>query len=492
MKTKVNRKMPSRRLAGIVSIVFVLVAAGVVGARWWAVRSATLARNECVSRVEAAGGHVTYQHQYGASQWDDVPSQEPPQDPIWRQMLFGTGSRRRIHSIRFPNGEALDHAVLNKLRKLREVRGLFLQGTLADDKAMAIVADLQTLETLVLNSTRVTDSGLSRIASLKRLKVLNIDGIDASDESLATIGVCRALEHVSCVDTHVTSKGIRRLRERLPKLHVEWGETNSDDVREAANHLERMGFYVNRRYDMDAEAVWYSVSAPFFGLATPLAASNWRGSKTDFELLQRLRRLRRLNLDMTVAKTDLVDDDVINIVSHLLPLRDLSIRNSSFSDSGLEKLQRLGHLQQLDVSGTQITNHGLMFVGEMPRMTSLTIARTSVDDEGLIYLKSLGSLNTLDLSHTGVTDNGMRHVAGLTSLKKLRLAGTAVGDGGLRRLRRLSRIEVLDLSDTQITDASCDVLRDLRTLKELWLNGTKLSTGRRVKLRETLPDCLIR
>ena len=373
-----KRWVPRRRVVTVVTFVVGLTAMVIGGGKWWAVRSATLTRNECVAQVEAAGGLVTFEHQYGATRWVHSPTREPPPDPLWRRLLFGRGSRLRIHSIRFPNGESPDNSVLKALRKLQEVRALFLQGTLADDETMAIISNWRTLETLVLDGTRVTERGLTHITSLKALEVLRIDGIAASDENLAMIGACKTLCYLSCVDTSITRGGIDRLRNQRPQLRIEWGETSGDEVREAGNRLERLGFYVDRRYDAKRKRVWYAVTGPFVVLAQDVTRSQWRGSKKDLETLRALRGLRRLNLDVSLDRSDLVDDDVMEMVSRLASLRELSIRNCLVTDNGLASLRKLPHLRRLDVSGTKITNRGLTFIAAMPPLETLRPSRIGI------------------------------------------------------------------------------------------------------------------
>ncbi len=487
-----KRWVPRRRVVTVVSFVVGLTAMVIGGGKWWTVRSATLTRNECVARVEVAGGLVTFHHQYGANRWVYSSTREPPPDPLWRRLPFGQGSRLRIHAIRFLNGETPDSSVLKALQKLHEVRALFLQGTLADDETMAIISNWRTLETLVLDGTRVTERELARITSLKALEVLRIDGIAASDESLAAISACKGLRQLSCVDTPITAGGIARLQKTRPQLVIEWGGTSSKEVREAANRLERLGFYVDRRYDTKTKRVWYAVASPNVLLAQVVSMARWRGSKKDRELLRTVRGLPRLNLESSLDRSDLFDDDVMEIVSQLLSLRELSIRDCLVTDIGLASLRRLRHLQRLDASGTKITNRGLTYVAAMPTLECLRIARTSIGDDGLAYLKVLISLKSLDLSHTRVTDEGMQRLATLTSLRELVLAGTAVGDSGIRNLQALGSLVKLDLRHTRVTDESVDTLGELRNLRELWLTHTQLSVEAKAKLRSSLPDCLIR
>jgi len=64
----------------------------------------------------------------------------------------------------------------------------------------------------------------------------------------------------------------------------------------------------------------------------------------------------------------------------------------------------LSALTALDLSGTRITDAGLVHLKGLPRLSSLTLTATQVTDAGLEHLKGMTGLKTLYLNGTDVTD----------------------------------------------------------------------------------------
>jgi hypothetical protein len=108
-------------------------------------------------------------------------------------------------------------------------------------------------------------------------------------------------------------------------------------------------------------------------------------------------------------------------------------------------------------------------------------------DRELGDLAVLGPLEDLDLSGSEVTDDGLQCLTRLPELRKLNLADTAVTDAGLRPLAGLPRLEELDLSGTAVGDAGLDHLTALVGLRRLHLGSTRVSAAAVERLRAALP-----
>ncbi len=95
----------------------------------------------------------------------------------------------------------------------------------------------------------------------------------------------------------------------------------------------------------------------------------------------------------------------------------------------------------------------LELVGQLSRLDSLRLTGTAVTDAGLVHLKGLTSLRDLQLGNTQITDAaGLAHLKGLTALRQLLLFNTPVTDAGLDHLKDLTSLVLLDLSGTKVTD----------------------------------------
>ncbi len=114
------------------------------------------------------------------------------------------------------------------------------------------------------------------------------------------------------------------------------------------------------------------------------------------------------------------------------------------------------------------TDSGLERINELPHLEWVSLAGTHVSDVGLVHINELTELATLDLSNTRVTDAGMEHINGLAQLQSLYLTGTTITDAGLDQLKGLTKLRELRLEGTNVTDAG---IKDLK---------------------KALPDCEIR
>ena len=130
-------------------------------------------------------------------------------------------------------------------------------------------------------------------------------------------------------------------------------------------------------------------------------------------------------------------------------------------------------------------------------------------------METLVQLNILDLSVTNVTGGGLVYLKGLSQLDELHLAGTKV-NGGLENLRGLnkltfldlrglgrnsattiepvkglSKLRKLDLGGTPIDDAALVHLKGLTNLTEIWLDQTKITKEGVASLQKSLTKCMV-
>jgi Leucine-rich repeat (LRR) protein len=204
--------------------------------------------------------------------------------------------------------------------------------------------------------------------------------------------------------------------------------------------------------------------------------------------------------------------------------------SSPITDSGLENFKGLTKLKELDLSGLDISDKGLMFFARNTNLERLSLNHTRVagtafrslslkrlreldlnysqmNDTGLVHLKGLTALETLNLygtkitgtgfshlkelanlqslwaANTKFTDMGLVHLAGFTNLQKLSLQRTPITDVGLAHLKGLTKLQELDLSETQITDAGLLHVKGLINLQTLTLYGTQITDEGMVHLK---------
>jgi hypothetical protein len=92
----------------------------------------------------------------------------------------------------------------------------------------------------------------------------------------------------------------------------------------------------------------------------------------------------------------------------------------------------------------QVTDETLRLVARFPDLQELSLSGADVTDLGLVRLRDLKSLRRLNLSQTRLTDAALGHLKELAGLRAIDLRGTELTPTGIRALRRaLPLAEVL-------------------------------------------------
>ncbi len=130
------------------------------------------------------------------------------------------------------------------------------------------------------------------------------------------------------------------------------------------------------------------------------------------------------------------------------------------TDEDLHALLKEGaEIEFLVLTGTNVTDEGLAYLRQMPRLKDLGLTGTQITDAGCRDLAQMATLRDLSLSNTGITDIGLEHVSTLTNLHTLNLSKTAITDRGLKLLQKLDRLQFLNVSQTNVTGEG---IRDLK------------------------------
>ena len=78
----------------------------------------------------------------------------------------------------------------------------------------------------------------------------------------------------------------------------------------------------------------------------------------------------------------------------------------------------------------------LLVLPGMAHLRELDLTGTFVSDDGLVHLRGLTQVGKLGLSNTEVTDRGVEHLSGLIQLQELSIGGTDISEDGLKQLER--------------------------------------------------------
>lgn len=110
------------------------------------------------------------------------------------------------------------------------------------------------------------------------------------------------------------------------------------------------------------------------------------------------------------------------------------------TDDGLEALAgRCPYLEVLVVNGSShISDRGLSAISKMKKLKALFLqrARGEISSDGLRYLAQLKELEELDLSGRNLTVDELKSLGYLQGLKRLRISGKGLGESDFNDLRQ--------------------------------------------------------
>lgn len=111
---------------------------------------------------------------------------------------------------------------------------LDLARTQVTDAGLAKVAKMTALKELRLDNTAIGDAGLDHLVGLKNLEYLNVYGSKVTDGGIQKLAGLSNLKALYVWQTGVTKAGVAQLRGKLPKAHVNNGWSAEDDAKPVA------------------------------------------------------------------------------------------------------------------------------------------------------------------------------------------------------------------------------------------------------------------
>lgn len=303
-----------------------------------------------------------------------------------------------------------------------EIVQVDLRGAWVTDADLELLSTLSYLEALDLGYTKITDRGLEQLAPLQNLKTLNL----------------RYAEYIS-------DAGIAHLKHWRKLVHL-----------------------------------------------------NLRGTKVTSTVFEHVSQMRQLKfLDVAHSR---VSDELFEELADLDQLESFSFGGNKMSGVALPLLKLFPSLRELDIGTSQRTDSGLWSVSvtdsniqsiaELTHLEVLRLNRTAISDRGIAQLSRLTNLHTLDLSGTSISYVGVESLSGLPKLGRLNLSrADRIDDTAIAKLQNLRQIETLDLTLTKVSHTQLMELAKLPRLKKLFIGGLDLPSEQAGKLRAALPGC---
>ena len=301
---------------------------------------------------------------------------------------------------------------------LRQLNYLETSSDRLDDRALPYIAELSSLETLVLGAP-VTDEGLRSLAPLKNLKELFLFVKNIRGPGLRHLGKLPNLQYLQVKYTDNKGKYV-------------FGDSSLRYIKDIPS-LRRL-------------KVWWRLPITERGIA----------------YLAQCTQLEEIEL----SKLPVTDRNLsqLKALPRLKGL-DASGGESKVTDAGMVHVAQMRNLESLGLPST-ITDAGAAHLAGLKKLKSLQLGGP-ITDAGISRLAELKNLEELELWCDRITDAGIAHIATLTNLKTLMLGNCRMSNAGLAELARLKSLEKLTIRKTNITLSGLNRLNPLKNLREL-------------------------
>jgi hypothetical protein len=349
--TGIRRWLPRFSLRTFIVVMGVLgVGLGCVGIYWQRLRQ----QQQVVAKIEAAGGDVIYDYQFGAG--DDLnldldvdfATTSHAELPDGRKQRTLQTSSERVVEVETPPGPRILRSMLGDDAFANvEVVSFFDWNSRPPGKLdPEIQLKLPQLKCVLFVGPQVSDDWLNVVARVPQIRIVNLWG-----DKQGT----------------ATAAGVARLRSAhsLEQLRITGDWVRDETLRGVAD--------LHQLKSLDLALVPNVSSALYPNLA---------------ELIE----LRYLS----ILRAEKVDDQGSEVLRRLKKLHTLVLSNTMTSDTTLAHVRALKDLESLDVSWTKVGDTGMEHIASLPDLQRLNVAGTQVGDAGLAAISRLPKLRYLD------------------------------------------------------------------------------------------------
>jgi len=305
----------------------------------------------------------------------------------------------------------------------------------------ALIAN-RKLRDLQISYTAIDDGGLDYLAAFPELEALYLSGTKVTDAGLSKLVPLRKLSRLHLANCKVTDAGLSHL-EKLPRLSILYlSNTSITDV--GLQHLENMPQL--RFLDLQRSRV---SSSGFLALRSALPRCNIK------DLIGDENREQPLAAD-EIEQNRKAAAWAREVGGKLVLAGDDGDVLDARLDVGLPKVPF--RVLEIDLSGCQIHDDQLIQLTGLSNLSRLILDRTTITGAGLVHLQGLDRLGELRLNSLKFGADGIRKLPALPRLAVLHATASSLNDDDLVNLERFPRLRALYAGGTQLTDAAVERL----------------------------------
>lgn len=167
---------------------------------------------------------------------------------------------------------------------------------------------------------------------------------------------------------------------------------------------------------------------------------------------------------------------------------NIDLSNFALIDKDLLDLGADEKLNQINLSGTKITNHTFGTLAKIDGLIAIYADQTEISNEAIKDIIKLPKLRGLHVSQTKLDADCAQYLGQMSGLTDLTLRGVPIGDKGIQEICKLKNLRLLQLNDAEISDAGIAYLvANCKNLQELHCRRNKKITDASLNYLDKLP-----
>jgi len=262
-----------------------------------------------------------------------------------------------------------------------------------DDGARHI-GRLTKLQSFSAMPAALSDVGLDELVKASQLRSLRMSGplviSRLTPQGMTALGQLTQLESLHLTNWGDSAKGVRSITDesiaawnglvKLEELNVSAAEIGDASLRVLGGLPEMRSIQLHGVLNVTDDGL-----APLAGLS---------------------------RLEMLILPDSQITGPGVGALTGMARLQTVSLARAPLEDSGMTELAKINSLRQLDISRTKITDGGLAdFAGKLPLLTRLNLAETNISDEGAAALLNRPQLQEVDVTGTNLTVRFLNQLA---------------------------------------------------------------------------------
>ncbi|MBA3858459.1 MAG: hypothetical protein C0507_16250 [Cyanobacteria bacterium PR.3.49] len=166
-----------------------------------------------------------------------------------------------------------------------------------------------------------------------------------------------------------------------------------------------------------------------------------------------------------------VNDSTFRYLDRLKDLRILDVTGCEVSSQLVEQLNKLPKLEYLKVGKTNMSGQGLLKLQRLSQLKVLGMSRITAQADVLKHLKGSSNIEELRLSGEDLTPQDLKLIGTMKNLRNLWIEkGRNVDDSNLSWISGLQKLEVFSAEDSMITPKFMNIVPQLPRLRLVCLN----------------------